>query len=129
VAAEPLVQTFPAEPAYVGPARRRVAAYAHEHGVADVDGVALAVSEAITNAVLHAYVDGPPGAVYVTATMVAGEGLIVCVGDDGRGMKPREDSPGMGVGLPLVATLADRVEVTRRPGGGTQVRMSFRAGG
>src|SRR6478735_9563658 len=107
VGADDLVQTFPADAAAVGSARRRVAAYARLHGIADVDGVALAVSEVITNVVLHAYVGAPaPGLVYVTAALVDGEGLVVWVGDDGRGMTPRSDSPGIGVGLPLVATLA-----------------------
>jgi anti-sigma regulatory factor (Ser/Thr protein kinase) len=40
-------------------------------------------------------------------------------------MIPRSDSPGLGVGLPLVAKLAQRFRVETRPTGGTAVSMIF----
>jgi hypothetical protein len=40
-------------------------------------------------------------------------------------MMPRCDSPGIGVGLPLVATLAEDFQVEARLGGGTSVCMTF----
>ena len=42
-----------------------------------------------------------------------------------RGIMPRSDSPGLGVGLPLVAKLAQRFRVETRPTGGTAVSMVF----
>jgi serine/threonine-protein kinase RsbW/stage II sporulation protein AB (anti-sigma F factor) len=124
----PLVTRFPAQPAAVAAIRREVTAYGREHGVADPDGLALAVSEAVTNVVLHAYVDAPtPGEVEVVAQRRVDDGLEVRVCDDGRGMVPRSDSPGLGLGLPLVASLAEHLEVQARPDGGTRLRMTFAA--
>ena len=63
-------------------------------------GSRVAVSEAVTNAVVHAYVDAPaPGEVEVFAKRDPDDGLEVHVSDEGRGMMPRRDSPGIGVGL------------------------------
>jgi anti-sigma regulatory factor (Ser/Thr protein kinase) len=121
-----LTRRFPAHPDEVARARREVVAYAREHGAVDPDGIALAVSEAVTNAVVHAYVDAPvPGEVEVFARRDPNDGLEVHVCDQGRGMMPRRDSPGIGVGLPLVATLAERFQVQTRPGGGTSICMVF----
>ena len=92
--------------------------------IADIE---LAVSEACTNAVVHGYVDRAAGAFRVRGEN-AGGAIIVTVSDDGDGMTPRPASPGLGLGLPLMATLADRLDV-RAPleGSGTVVRMHFRA--
>jgi anti-sigma regulatory factor (Ser/Thr protein kinase) len=108
--------------------RAEVRDFALEHGAADPDAVALAVSEAVTNAVVHAYADAPePGEIEVVAQRTGDDRLEIFVCDDGRGMLPRPDSPGVGLGLPLVATLAESFEVQARTGGGTQVRMAFAA--
>jgi anti-sigma regulatory factor (Ser/Thr protein kinase) len=121
-----LARRFPARADQVRLARREVEAYAREHGAVDPDGIALAVSEAVTNVVVHAYIDAPePGDVEVFAERHPGDGLEIQVCDDGRGMKPRRDSPGLGVGLPIVARLAQRFRVETRPGGGTAVSMLF----
>ena len=114
-----LARRFPAQPDQVRLARREVAAYAREHGAVDPDGIALAVSEAVTNAVVHAYVDAPqPGDVEVIAELHLGNGLEIQVCDDGRGMMPRLDSPGLGVGLPIVAKLSERFRSRRGPPAG-----------
>ena len=121
-----LARRFPAQADQVGPARREVAAYAREHGAIDPDGIALAVSEAVTNAVVHAYIDAAaPGEVEVFAKRHPDDGIEIHVCDDGRGMMPRRDSPGLGVGLALITKLAQRFKVEARPGGGTAVRMFF----
>jgi serine/threonine-protein kinase RsbW len=123
-----LVRRFRAQPEQIADVRHEVMAYAREHGAADPHAVALAVTEAITNAVVHAYVDVPAGGdIEVVAQWLADDTLEVLVCDDGRGMLPRHDSPGVGLGLPLVATLTDHFEVHARSGGGTQVRMAFSA--
>lgn len=85
--------------------------------------VMLAVNEACANAVTHAYPDGP-GEFEVRAEQVEGQ-VVVEVHDEGVGMSPRLDSPGLGVGLPMMAMLADSVQIDRPPGGGTHVRMRF----
>lgn len=88
--------------------------------------VKLAVSEACANAVIHAYADGPAGLLDLELTTAAGR-IEIVVRDHGRGMMPRADSPGLGVGLPLMASLAESLELTNRSDGGTEVRMSFAA--
>jgi serine/threonine-protein kinase RsbW/stage II sporulation protein AB (anti-sigma F factor) len=87
--------------------------------------IALALTEAVTNAVLHAYLDNRPGPVYVAAG-VSERHLCVTVSDCGRGMIPRTDSPGLGVGLSLIRKVSD--EVTIGPSGseaGTCIAMSY----
>ena len=121
-----LARRFPAQADQVRLARREVEAYAREQGAVDPAGIALAVSEAVTNAVIHAYVDRPvPGDVEVHVERHPDDGLEIRVCDEGRGMMPRSDSPGLGVGLPLVAKLAQRFRVETRPTGGTAVSMVF----
>jgi len=96
--------------------------------VGDGEAVALAVSEAVTNVVIHAYrdrdPDSKPGEVHVTVT-IDGEELLVSVTDDGTGMRPRSDSPGAGLGLPMIAKLADRFEVHHHRSG-TRLLLGFR---
>ncbi len=52
--------------------------------------------------------------------------LLVVVRDEGRGIVPRTDSPGLGLGLPLIATLAEALELGTDEMQRTEVRMSFR---
>jgi anti-sigma regulatory factor (Ser/Thr protein kinase) len=86
--------------------------------------IKLAVSEACANVVVHAY--APPGPGFMDLEVTAlDEHLAVIVRDHGRGMTPRADSPGLGVGLPLIASLAETLELTNGTDGGTEVRMSF----
>jgi anti-sigma regulatory factor (Ser/Thr protein kinase) len=128
MAPPPLVRRFEACADAVAGVRREAVGYAREHGALDPDGVALALSEALTNAVLHAYPDARrPGTVEVVAQRHPDDGLQVEVCDDGRGMTPRADSPGAGLGLSIIAQLAERFEVQARPGGGTRLRMVFAA--
>jgi anti-sigma regulatory factor (Ser/Thr protein kinase) len=117
--------TYPAVASSVAAARICAATIAQEHGASEecVDGVRLAVSEAVTNAVVHAYPDGG-GEVHLTATVLLGK-LLVVVEDDGQGMVPGYVSPGLGFGLPLIAALADGCTLVRPSGGGVQLEMRF----
>ncbi len=51
--------------------------------------------------------------------------LCVTVLDDGVGMVPRPDSPGLGMGIALMTRFADSVELRSRPEGGAEVSMRF----
>src|SRR4051812_21865637 len=125
--APPLRLRVPAIAECVGYVRRAVADYARRLGMRDVAAIEIAVSEAVTNAVMHAYVGAPGGEVAVKAEMPEGDGLFVDVSDDGSGLVPRSDSPGLGLGLALIARLAASFEVHEPPGAGTTVRMHFAA--
>ena len=47
------------------------------------------------------------------------------VSDEGAGMRARADSPGMGLGLALIANACDELAVDAGADGGTVVRMTF----
>jgi serine/threonine-protein kinase RsbW/stage II sporulation protein AB (anti-sigma F factor) len=125
VGRRPVCLDLPAEPASARTARHAVCELLD--GVsADRGGVMLAVSEAVTNAVLHAYSGGSrEGRIRVRAELLDHEALDVTVEDDGIGMRTRSDSPGIGLGLPTISALADTLEIDVRSGGGTAIRMRF----
>jgi anti-sigma regulatory factor (Ser/Thr protein kinase) len=107
--------------------RRAVVAFAADHGAGDrtQTDIALAVSEAITNSVVHAYVDTVPGTVRLQAT-ITDDRLRVTISDDGHGMSPRLDSPGLGLGLAIMAPLVASLSIAPGPDGrGTVVAMVF----
>jgi serine/threonine-protein kinase RsbW len=87
--------------------------------------IAICVSEAMTNAVTHAYRDmASPGHVDLEAE-IDGDSLTVRVRDDGHGLEPRLDSPGLGLGLPLISQFSAGSEITTPEKGGTEVTMRF----
>jgi anti-sigma regulatory factor (Ser/Thr protein kinase) len=115
-----------AEPASVSAARHALAEFVAGRGV-DRPAVEVAVSEAVSNAVVHAYREAPePGRIVVRARFVDAC-LRVEVSDNGLGMRPRADSPGLGLGLPLIAQLATHVDITSHDG--TTVLLEFALGG
>jgi serine/threonine-protein kinase RsbW len=120
-----LSESFPAVPASVPRARHALAELAAAAGAAEpqLHAVRLATSEALTNVVLHAY-QGDVGEIHVEAAVTGGE-LWVLIADDGSGLRPRVDSPGLGVGLALIAQTTDDFSVIKRAHGGTELRMRF----
>ena len=121
---------LPAAPGTVGTIRNGVRDFARARGGSDallVD-LALAVTEAVTNSVVHAFIDREPGIVR-THIQAAADELVVVVTDNGRGMQPRPDSPGLGLGLPTIASLTTAMDMHAAPGGGTVVAMTFSAPG
>lgn len=86
--------------------------------------IKLAVTEACTNVVIHAYSNGE-GPLEIDA-LIEDRLLTVVVRDHGRGIVPRPDSPGLGLGLALIATLAESLELGKDDGESTEVRMTFR---
>jgi anti-sigma regulatory factor (Ser/Thr protein kinase) len=118
---------LPAVPESVGPLRRAARQLAERCGASDqlLADVTLAVSEACTNVVIHAYRD-EPGTLALSGEARDGQVRFV-VEDEGDGLSPRADSPGLGLGLPLIARLTQQFEVLPGPAGrGTRIRMAFR---
>ena len=94
-----------------------------------IDRVALAVSEAVTNVVLHAYRSHQrPGELELLMKAPSRERIEVVIADSGVGLLPRPDSPGLGFGLALIASCAETLEIEPRPRGGVELRMSFGIG-
>ena len=102
-------------------------AKAHGIGRAPRDDIALAVSEACTNVVLHAYrAAAAPGPLAVEAYRDHGEFFVV-VCDEGTGISPRSDSPGLGLGLGLIGRLTERLEIASNEPVGATITMVFAA--
>lgn len=119
---------FAAEPMAAVRARHAATDFARKQGAAGraLDDIALAVSEAVTNAVVHAYRDRPaPGDITVSIRR-DGHHLVVSVCDDGVGISPRRDSPGLGLGLALIGQLSESLQIRARRGGGTELSMRLR---
>jgi anti-sigma regulatory factor (Ser/Thr protein kinase) len=118
--------TLPARPENVAVIRHVLGAFADAMCLppAMIEDVRLAVTEACTNVVRHAYAPGEAGAVEVLIRP-AGEALHVEVVDRGRGIAASRDTAGPGLGLPLIAAVADEVEIEQTVGAGSRVAMSF----
>ena len=117
-----------ARPEEIGPLRTAVWRLALQLGASESVGnaVRVAVSEAITNVVMHAYVGRATGNVTVDARLEGAEHFTVRVDDEGHGLIPRASSPGLGLGMGLMAQMADDFRVANREGKpGTTVVLRF----
>ena len=123
-----LRERLPAGPQSIGLLRRAVVEFASDCGATESqrESIAVAVSEALSNVVKHAYVGREtPGSVAVEA-FVRERALVVVVCDEGIGMRTG-DSRGVGMGLRIIFQLTERLEfVDTMPG--ARVRMTFTIG-
>ena len=128
---ERLHDRLPALPESIAPLRHSVLGFASDSGASERqrEDIALAVSEALSNAVVHAYVGhDSPGLLAVNARL-RGRWLEVVVCDEGVGMLPRTDSPGLGLGLALIARVTEELELESLDAiPGVRVRMKFAIG-
>ena len=106
----------------VAKARHAARRAAHTAG-ADEQDVALAVSEAVGNSVVHAFRFGKQGSILVRAETTQ-DALIVIVRDDGVGMVPDLDRPGLGLGTSLISRLSKEATFESSDAG-TTVTMRF----
>ena len=118
--------SLPARPENVAVVRHVMGAFGDvlslsERTLADIR---LAVTEACTNVVRHAY-DEDGGRMDIEIRPTA-DSLEIVVADSGRGIAPSTDRHGPGLGLPMIAHLADSVEIDRTVHAGSRVAMSFR---
>ena len=117
-------ETLPAEPASVTALRHRAADFASKSGADPevVADVALAVSEAVTNAVKYAYEPGTEGTVELTAS-VRNPWLEIRIRDSGTGFG-QGSVDGLGLGLTIIARLCAEMTIVQE-GTGTEVQMRF----
>lgn len=98
--------------------------------------IKTAVSEAVTNAIVHAYGE-KTGIVRIGAALHESGNLILTISDQGRGIDdiPRAMQPFFttqpekersGMGFAVMQTFMDKVTVDSVPGEGTTVRMEKR---
>jgi len=118
-------QSLPATLASVAAARRSVRTFASGLEV-DLAGLALATSEAVSNAVIHAYRGESDGVVELSAAASPLE-LTVTVRDHGRGLDGADRTPGAGFGLTIIRRVAQHVELADT-GDGVALTMGFRRG-
>jgi anti-sigma regulatory factor (Ser/Thr protein kinase) len=118
---------FHAQSEAIADARHAAVAFAREHEVPDerLDAIALAVSEATTNVVMHAYRDQEAPGTFTLGLDLDDGSLSIDVRDDGLGLSPRRDSPGPGFGLPIIASVTDAFAAAPGDDGGTWVSMRF----
>jgi serine/threonine-protein kinase RsbW len=123
--AAPRIQTrVPADAEQMPRLRAAVTAFIRDHcdhSDETRQTVALAVTEACSNVVRHAYPD-TPGELTLTAWVDDHE-LTLIVVDEGIGLNGETRRAGLGLGLPLMRELATTTITSGRHG--TQVRLTF----
>jgi serine/threonine-protein kinase RsbW len=129
-AAQSVRLVIPAKPEYIALGRLALTGLARlrplsEEALADLK---LALTEACTNSVRHAYADGD-GLVEIVYELYD-DRLAIEVSDTGEGFTPREeqvDDPDDlvegGLGIAIIDSLADELEIGERPGGGSRLRF------
>ena len=128
------------EPAEIGPAVEAVRRFALDHGLSSfaADSLVVAVDEAISNILLHAYDVVADPAVTIEAVADA-EGVAVALADRGRPFSPLDWSPPMlmggaaarpvgGLGIHLMRTLVDRLDYRREGQSNRLILRKKRAG-
>jgi stage II sporulation protein AB (anti-sigma F factor) len=125
---------FPAKSVNEGFARAAAAAFAAlaDPTVEELSDLRTAVSEAVTNAIVHAYPE-EIGVVFLRARILHGDTLELTVKDKGRGiadvkraMEPLYSTGGddrSGMGFTIMESFMDRLQVRSAPGKGTTVTM------
>ena len=128
---------FPSRSSNESFARSAVAAFAAQLDptLDELGDVKTAVSEAVTNAIVHAYPE-ELGVVQLRARIHDGDTLEITVRDRGRGiedisraMEPLFTTGGeerSGMGFTIMDSFMDKVRVRSRPGKGTCVVMTKR---
>ena len=125
LAGEPLVMTLPAEPEALIAARRALRRWLGETGAGpdETYDITLAVGEACTNAIEHAYTPG--NATFDLQASREGDRLTIRVRDHGQWRSPRGTNRGRGLGL--MEALMDSVNV-EKSGSGTVIEMTKQLG-
>jgi serine/threonine-protein kinase RsbW len=123
--------TIPAKPEYITLGRLALTAIAGVRPVSDetLHDLKLALTEACTNSVRHAYENGREGNVEIVYELQP-DRLVIEVGDEGAGFEPLDDSNGDegeleegGLGIEIIRALADEVEIGPREEGGSRLRF------
>ncbi|MBQ8921537.1 MAG: anti-sigma F factor [Oscillospiraceae bacterium] len=128
--------TFPARSENEGFARTMVCAFAAQLDptVEELADLRTAVSEAVTNSIVHAYRNDEPGLIAVTVRLLPGNVIYIRITDKGCGIAdieqamqplfssaPAEERAGLG--FTVMQSFTDRLAVRSMPGRGTTVTM------
>jgi len=123
--------TIPAKAEYITLGRLALTAIARVRPLSQetLSDLKLALTEACTNSVRHAYREGRAGTVEIVY-QIEPDRLVVEVADDGQGFKPSELAGGGngdlsegGLGIAIIRAVADEVEIGERESGGSRLRF------
>ena len=130
VTPSPVRLSLPAHARNIAVVRRALEAVAEELALPRrlIEDMRLAVTEACTNVVRHAYTEAEArdASAMRVELLPEKDGMQVVVEDRGRGLGPSPDARGPGLGLPLIAALTSALEVSHGAGDrGSRITMSF----
>jgi serine/threonine-protein kinase RsbW len=123
--------TIPARAEYISLGRLALTGLAGVRPVPDetLHDLKLALTEACTNSVRHAYQDGREGKVEIVYELEP-DRFAVEVGDEGSGFEPAPDPDDLdrdleegGLGIAIIRAVADEVEIGPRANGGSRLRF------
>ena len=123
--------TIPAKAEYITLGRLALTAIARVRPLSEetLSDLKLALTEACTNSVRHAYREGRAGTVEILY-QIAPDRLVVEVADDGQGFEPADlggrgngDLSEGGLGIAIIRAVADEVEIDERESGGSRLRF------
>jgi len=123
--------TIPARPEYITLCRLALTGIARVRALSDelLADLKLALTEAASNSVRHAYAERGGGVVEISYELRA-DRLVIEVTDEGEGWDPQEaeGSPEElsegGLGIAIIRAIADEVEIGAQPGGkGSRLRF------
>ena len=129
--------SFPAISVNEGFARYAVASFCAQLDptIDELSDLRTAVSEAVTNAIVHGYRDcGETGSIAITVSILQGRAVRIEIKDKGCGIPDVElartplyttDAAGerSGMGFTVMESFTDAVKVSSKPGKGTTVTM------
>jgi len=125
---------FPSKSINEGYARSAIAAFAAQLDptLEELGDIRTAVSEAVTNAIVHAYPD-EIGTIWMKARILDEDKIEIMIRDKGRGidnlkqaMEPLFTTGGeerSGMGFTIMESFTDKLKVRSAPGKGTTVTM------
>jgi serine/threonine-protein kinase RsbW len=122
---------IPAKPEYITLGRLALTGIARLRSLSEevLGDLKLALTEACTNSVRHAY--GDAGGVVEIGYELHPDKLVVAVADQGNGFALAGTRPGLseeeliegGLGIAIIEALSDELEIAERPGGGSTLRF------
>lgn len=125
---------FTSLPANVAFARVAAASFASQldFTINDLEEIKVAVSEAVTNAIVHGY-EGRADRTVALTVAISKDTLEIVVEDAGKGIEDLEramqpaystDPERMGLGFAFMQSFSDQLKVDTGPGAGTRVTMT-----
>lgn len=127
---------FSSLPANVAFARVAAGSFASQldFTINDLEEIKVAVSEAVTNAIVHGY-GTDAGSIIEVAAEITGDVFTITVTDQGKGINNLEnalqpafstDPERMGLGFSFMQSFSDSFDIESAPGKGTRVTMTRR---